>query len=83
MNSREKTSQFSLNPSDGGSLEEKAVHSEHADVEDHGINLGKLNLPKIISFDSIARCGDEVWIESDGKIYRLRKTKQGKLILTK
>ena len=40
-------------------------------------------LPKIISFDSIARCGDEIWIENNGQIYRLRKTKQGKLILTK
>lgn len=41
------------------------------------------SLPKIISFDSIARCGDEIWIENSGQIYRLRKTKQGKLILTK
>ncbi|MGI9495001.1 MAG: hemin uptake protein HemP [Mariniblastus sp.] len=41
------------------------------------------NLPKIIRFDSLARCGEEVWIENNGQIYRLRKTKQGKLILTK
>ena len=40
-------------------------------------------LPKIISFDSLARCGDEIWIENDGQIYRLRRTRQGKLILTK
>jgi len=40
-------------------------------------------LPKIVPFNSIARCGEEVWIENDGQIYRLRKTKQGKLILTK
>lgn len=40
-------------------------------------------LPKIVSFDAIARCGEEVWIENGGQIYRLRKTKQGKLILTK
>jgi len=40
-------------------------------------------LPKIIKFDSIARCGEEVWIENEGQIYRLRKTRQGKLILTK
>lgn len=43
---------------------------------------GKL-LPKIISFDTLARCGDEIWIENNGQIYRLRRTKQGKLILTK
>lgn len=39
--------------------------------------------PKIIRFDALARCGDEIWIENEGQIYRLRKTKQGKLILTK
>lgn len=40
-------------------------------------------LPKIIKFDSLARCGDEIWIENNGQIYRLRRTKQDKLILTK
>lgn len=38
---------------------------------------------KIIPFADICRCGDEVWIELDGQIYRLRRTKLGKLILTK
>ncbi len=38
---------------------------------------------KIVSFRSLCRCGDEVWIENDGTIYRLRRTKLGKLILTK
>jgi len=46
----------------------------------HGTMAG---LPKIIRFDSLARCGDEIWIENEGQIYRLRKTRQGKLILTK
>jgi len=41
------------------------------------------NLPKIISFSSLVRCGDEVWIEHAGSLYRLRRTKQDKLILTK
>ena len=45
--------------------------------------VSELNLPKIISFNSLVRCGDEVWIENDGQIYRLRRTKQGKLVLTK
>lgn len=40
-------------------------------------------LPKIIKFEQLARCGDEIWIENEGQIYRLRRTKQGKLILTK
>ncbi|MEL7496544.1 MAG: hemin uptake protein HemP [Planctomycetota bacterium] len=40
-------------------------------------------LPKIISFDELARCGEEIWIENRGDLYRLRRTKQGKLILTK
>ena len=40
-------------------------------------------LPKIIPFSTLARCGDEVWIETEGQVYRLRRTRQGKLILTK
>ncbi|NND96193.1 MAG: hemin uptake protein HemP [Pirellulaceae bacterium] len=40
-------------------------------------------MPKIIKFDELARCGDEVWIEHERQIYRLRRTRQGKLILTK
>jgi len=39
--------------------------------------------PKIVPFQDLARCGEEIWIENEGQIYRLRKTKQGKLILTK
>ncbi len=45
--------------------------------------VSELNLPKMISFNSLVRCGDEVWIENEGQIYRLRRTKQGKLVLTK
>ena len=51
--------------------------------ESGNYHLSELNLPKIIHFNSLVRCGDEVWIENDGQIYRLRRTKQGKLILTK
>ena len=40
-------------------------------------------LPKIVPFRELCRCGDEIWIENDGQLYRLRRTKQGKLILTK
>ena len=40
-------------------------------------------LPKIVQFDTLARCGGEVWIECGGQLYRLRRTRQGKLILTK
>jgi hemin uptake protein HemP len=40
-------------------------------------------LPKIVAFSDLARCGDEIWIENDGQLYRLRRTRQGKLILTK
>lgn len=43
----------------------------------------RASLPKIIRFDALARCGEEIWIENEGQIYRLRKTRQGKLILTK
>ncbi len=40
-------------------------------------------LPKIVRFVDLARCGEEVWIEHEGQLYRLRRTRQGKLILTK
>jgi hemin uptake protein HemP len=40
-------------------------------------------LPKIVSFETLAKCGEEVWIEHKGQLYRLRQTRQGKLILTK
>ena len=38
---------------------------------------------KIIHFTDIARCGDEVWIEYKGQLYRLQSTRLGKLVLTK
>lgn len=43
----------------------------------------KPKLPKIIKFTELAICGDELWIENEGELYRLRKTRNGKLILTK
>lgn len=42
-----------------------------------------VSLPKIISFEDLIVCGDEIWIQFKGQIYRLRRTKQDKLILTK
>lgn len=42
-----------------------------------------VKFPKIIAFSDLCRCGDEVWIENEGQVYRLRRTKLGKLILTK
>ncbi len=57
-----------------GDLEDTSAEIQPADVS---------SMPKIISFDSLARCGDEIWIENNGQIYRLRRTRQGKLILTK
>ena len=48
-----------------------------------GGSRGNPTLPKIIPFQTLARCGEEIWIENDGQIYRLRRTRQGKLILTK
>lgn len=39
--------------------------------------------PNVIPFHRLAQCRQEVWIEHEGQIYRLRRTKLGKLILTK
>ncbi|QEF99138.1 Hemin uptake protein hemP [Stieleria maiorica] len=47
-----------------------------------GANLEN-SLRKIVRFVDLARCGDEVWIEYEGKLYRLQSTRQGKLVLTK
>ncbi|QDV44622.1 Hemin uptake protein hemP [Stieleria neptunia] len=41
------------------------------------------SLRKIVRFSDLSRCGDEVWIEYEGKLYRLQSTRQGKLVLTK
>jgi hemin uptake protein HemP len=36
-----------------------------------------------LSFAELAKGLDDVWIEGGGQLYRLRQTKQNKLILTK
>lgn len=51
------------------------IGAELADISDR--------MPKIIPFEQLARCGEEIWIECGGQIYRLRRTRLGKLILTK
>ena len=38
---------------------------------------------KVVRFDDLSRCGDEIWIEHRGQLYRLRQTRHGKLVLTK
>ncbi len=63
------------------STEEKNDSNQQANASD--LRAEPLSVPKIITFDSLARCGDEVWIENLGQLYRLRRTRQGKLILTK
>ncbi|MEL7496267.1 MAG: hemin uptake protein HemP [Planctomycetota bacterium] len=59
-----------------------AKRADESNIEDEQLPPN-VQLPKIISFDTLARCGEEIWIENNGQIYRLRRTKQGKLILTK
>lgn len=68
-------------PPTNESLESDGQPSSNTDATREELALGAL--PKIIKFDALARCGDEIWIENEGQIYRLRKTRQGKLILTK
>ena len=60
--------------------EEESIMPSHESSSDA---LNSQALPKIISFETLARCGEEIWIENHGQIYRLRRTRQGKLILTK
>ena len=75
-----------------GRVDKDEIHKAHegggapipapipSSLEDHDV-ISKL--PKIISFEELARCGEEIWIENNGDLYRLRRTKQGKLLLTK
>ncbi|MEZ6088419.1 MAG: hemin uptake protein HemP [Pirellulaceae bacterium] len=58
--------------------------SDESQAIDGQTNLPHLKKqPKIVPFEELAHCGDEVWIANGGQLYRLRKTRQGKLILTK
>ncbi|WP_404307108.1 hemin uptake protein HemP [Neorhodopirellula lusitana] len=38
---------------------------------------------KVIQFDELSKSEDEVLIEHTGQLYRLRKTRHGKLVLSK
>ena len=58
-------------------------HNSASDVQKNDWDVLADRLPKIIRFRDLCRCGDEIWIENEGQLYRLRRTKQGKLILTK
>ncbi|HAC91530.1 MAG TPA: hemin uptake protein HemP [Planctomycetaceae bacterium] len=57
--------------------------SSHQPEDVEAIAGRPARLPKIIRFDELSVCGDEIWIDNQGELYRLRRTKQGKLILTK
>lgn len=75
-----------MNALPGGSGQRKPATNptpENKPDSDGPAALDNLSLPKLVSFESLSRCGDEVWIENNGEIYRLRRTRQGKLILTK
>ena len=63
----------------GQVMDEPAVQAK-LNVEQ---TLGEQIASKIVRFKDLTRCGDEVWIEHRGQLYRLRETRQGKLIMTK
>ena len=44
---------------------------------------GERRMPPVVPFATLAQGREEVWIQLDERIYRLRRTRQGKLILTK
>lgn len=67
----------------GEQIQGEQSHGEQKASEDDPLSSGGPRLPKIIPFRELCRCGDEVWIENEGELYRLRRTRQGKLILTK
>jgi hemin uptake protein HemP len=70
-------------PEEASPTPENDQENDQGETKLHCDNPEAPMLPKIIKFDTLARCGDEIWIEHNGQIYRLRKTRQDKLILTK
>jgi len=70
-------------PNQPASTDDAAIVPLEPHAMDAAEDVTPKSMPKIVRFESLARCGDEIWIENDGQIYRLRKTRQGKLILTK
>ena len=71
-------------PPDHESLRESSEQSLPPELAPENSPLSENSLlPKIIPFEELARCGEEIWIENQGVLYRLRRTRQGKLILTK
>ena len=72
-------------PSDGSVANIEPAIPELLEITNGGSTAlpKSFKMPKIISFNDLCRCGDEIWIEHEKQVYRLRKTKQGKLILTK
>lgn len=67
-----------MQPNDNRPLNQSAPPPLTKSAQEAGVQL-----PKIVDFNDLSRCGDEVWISFNGGLYRLRSTKQGKLILTK
>ena len=65
-------------------MAERPENPPKRDCADSDSNRGRpSNYPKIVQFDELTDKDEEIWIENNGQIYRLRRTKQGKLILTK
>jgi hemin uptake protein HemP len=65
------------------SLEDDAMNADQEAARGGAEPPPSSVLPKIIQFEDLVICGDEVWIQFKGQLYRLRRTKQDKLILTK
>ena len=78
-------SDSSQNPTDPADQQPPGSHASTSEPAstDPSSDQAMPRLPKIIPFRDLCRCGDEVWIEHEGQLYRLRCTKQGKLLLTK
>jgi len=64
-------------------IERASISAPSEGGAEGGTTAQRPELPKMIPFRELCRCGDEVWIEHQGQLYRLRCTKQGKLLLTK
>ncbi|MCU0712859.1 MAG: hemin uptake protein HemP [Pirellula sp.] len=74
---KDESQDVSIENAGGEDGREPLSHAARCPVHAPGSMLNPL------SFDELANGSEEVWIEGGGQLYRLRQTKQNKLILTK
>lgn len=69
----------SFSPINQSSLAPVRAGEEHRDIAQHAYN----RMARVVTSESLFRGSHEIGIEHEGSMYRLKITRQGKLILNK